>query len=76
MNAPWRWSAPTSAKRVEPTGAGSTPSRTRTTHTAMVARSIASSGQNPASQPVPANTPSPASAPTAGAYQASAGVSG
>ena len=44
--------------------AGSEPSRTRTTHTAIVLRSIGSSGQKPASHSVPSNTPIAASAAT------------
>ena len=65
MNGEWKLPAATSAKRDAAVAAGSAPSTARTSHTAMVLRSIASSGQNPAVHSVPSNTPSAASALTA-----------
>ena len=54
----------TSSNLDSETGAGSLPSRMRTTHTAIVLRSIGLPGQKPASQWVPKNTPRSASVAT------------
>ena len=65
-------SRPSTSANLDGPGGGSSPSRMRTTHTAIVMRSMGSSGQkavvlNPPGSLQPVSTPSATSRPTASA---------